>query len=423
MIIVNNPYRAYEDVLDCWKEMSSFSSNFANDFRGLIDWCARNGRIDRYHRQEFGMSAEPYGADLPEYMSADERIEALTNHAMSVVEPALNHWQWLYQKLRDWDSKVLLLTVVAYRCLGWRYVRMPLDTPAFWSCMDALSEVEKDGPALGASLQKLSPYPMGLFDLSEDGAELKIYSNAFGVFNEFVYSQYTLRSRDGVTSPKAGDVVLDCGACYGGTSLQFAKAVGDKGTVVAYEFMPGNVEIFKENMRLNPQLARSVRLMERPVWHETGASMSVEGSGPATQVFIDEPGHAPASSAQKFASITIDETVKVMGLPRVDFIKMDIEGAEMMALRGARRTIERDRPNMAICVYHKLIDFYEIPQFIDSLGLGYVFNMQHSTVHGDETVVFATVNERERAVSKFWPASNLRWLKYKYKSKIRRLRR
>lgn len=423
MIIVNNPYRAYEDVLDCWKELPSFPNNFEEDFRRLVDWCALNGRVDRYHRREFGMSVEPYGIDLDQSVSDDERAEAFTNHAMSIVEPALNHWRWLYEKLRDWDSKVLLLTVVAYRCLGWRYVRMPLDTPAFWSCMDALSEVEKESPALGDSLQKLAPYPMGLFDLTEGDTDLKIYSNAFGVFNEFVYSQYTLRSRDAVTSPKAGDVVLDCGACYGGTSLQFAKAVGDEGTVVAYEFMPGNVEIFKENMRLNPHLARRVRLMERPVWHETGAAMSVEGSGPATQVFIDEPGHAPASSAQKFLSITIDETVKVMALPRVDFIKMDIEGAEMMALRGARRTIERDRPNMAICVYHKLIDFYEIPQFIDSLGLGYVFSMQHSTVHGDETVVFATVSERERAISKFWPASNLRWLKYKYKSKSRRVRR
>ena len=68
---------------------------------------------------------------------------------------------------------------------------------------------------------------------------------------------------------------------------------------------------------------------------------------------------------------------------------MDIEGAEYQALVAARRTIERFRPTLALCVYHKLMDFYELPQFVDRLDLGYKFYLQHSTVHGDETVVFA----------------------------------
>jgi hypothetical protein len=44
-------------------------------------------------------------------------------------------------------------------------------------------------------------------------------------------------------------------------------------------------------------------------------------------------------------------------------------------------------------VYHKLIDFFEIPQLLHGLNLGYRFYLQHSTVHGDETVLFAQARD------------------------------
>lgn len=75
----------------------------------------------------------------------------------------------------------------------------------------------------------------------------------------------------------------------------------------------------------------------------------------------------------------------------VDFIKMDIEGSELSALKGAKATILKHQPILAICVYHNLKDFYEIPKFISELKIGYQFYLQHSTVHGDETVLFAYV--------------------------------
>lgn len=419
MLMTNNPYRAFEEVVDCWRLAGKISGEFDSDFRRIVSWCVQNNRIERYHRRNFGMSVEPYGIDLPESMALDTKIDMMVDHAMAVVDPAKVHWEWLYGKMSDWDSKVLLLTVLAYRCIGWRYVKMPLDTQAFWSCMAYLDGEEKDGAPLPEAFQQHVPYPMKLFDLSGDSNEFKIYSNAFGVFNEFVYSQYILRARSGVIGPQKGDVVMDCGACYGGTSLKFAEAVGEDGLVVAYEFLPSNVAVFNENMKLNPILSGRVKLLERPVWHKSGVAMSIEGSGPATQVFVEEESHVVPQGTQKFESITIDQTVKNLGLPRVDFIKMDIEGAEMMALRGARKTIERDLPNLAICVYHKLIDFYEIPQFIDSLGLGYVFHLQHSTVHGDETVVFATVDERQRSISKSKISSGIRWIDRKRRKIMR----
>ncbi len=68
----------------------------------------------------------------------------------------------------------------------------------------------------------------------------------------------------------------------------------------------------------------------------------------------------------------------------VSLIKADVEGMEMDLLRGARATIVKHRPKLALCVYHYPADLYEIPEFIDSLGLNYRFDLrQHAPVIGD----------------------------------------
>lgn len=70
------------------------------------------------------------------------------------------------------------------------------------------------------------------------------------------------------------------------------------------------------------------------------------------------------------------------------FIKMDIEGAELAALKGAEQTIRQHKPKLAICVYHKIEDLYEIPQLISSYG-DYTFYMRHYTPYQTETVLYA----------------------------------
>jgi hypothetical protein len=113
----------------------------------------------------------------------------------------------------------------------------------------------------------------------------------------------------------------------------------------------------------------------------------VNGNGPATRVEL-VPSVPDAPSIK---TLSIDDLVASQGLERLDFIKMDIEGAEMSALRGAEGALRRFRPKLAICVYHSLSDFWSVPQFLDSLGLGYRFFLRHFTIHAEETVLFAEV--------------------------------
>lgn len=73
----------------------------------------------------------------------------------------------------------------------------------------------------------------------------------------------------------------------------------------------------------------------------------------------------------------------------IGMIKMDIEGAELKALQGAEKTIRRCRPILAVCIYHKKEDFYEIPLFIKTLGINYKYYIRQYRYGQSETVLYA----------------------------------
>lgn len=92
-----------------------------------------------------------------------------------------------------------------------------------------------------------------------------------------------------------------------------------------------------------------------------------------------------------------DEVVKSVALDTiaeeedVTLIALDVEGSEGRALRGAEKIISGSRPNLAVCLYHKLSDFVEIPQLIEKLSGGaYRYHVkQHSCISAIETVLYA----------------------------------
>jgi hypothetical protein len=85
---------------------------------------------------------------------------------------------------------------------------------------------------------------------------------------------------------------------------------------------------------------------------------------------------------------TVDQVMAERPGLRLDFLKMDIEGAELSALRGARQTLLRDRPRLAISLYHQVDDFVTIPLYLASLLPDYEFYLGHYTIHAEETVLY-----------------------------------
>ena len=68
---------------------------------------------------------------------------------------------------------------------------------------------------------------------------------------------------------------------------------------------------------------------------------------------------------------------------------MDIEGAELEALKGAEKTIRADRPDLGICVYHSPSHLWEIPLYLHGLGVGYRLYLRNYTSLTGETVLYA----------------------------------
>jgi hypothetical protein len=71
---------------------------------------------------------------------------------------------------------------------------------------------------------------------------------------------------------------------------------------------------------------------------------------------------------------------------------MDIEGAELDALKGAEETIKRDKPKLAICIYHKDSDFVETPEYIHEFVPEYrLYVRHHGRTSARETVLYAVI--------------------------------
>lgn len=74
---------------------------------------------------------------------------------------------------------------------------------------------------------------------------------------------------------------------------------------------------------------------------------------------------------------------------KISFIKMDIEGAELEALQGARKIIMENRPKIAVCIYHKKEDYWQIPYFLKNLIPEYKLYIRHYSNYAAETVLYA----------------------------------
>lgn len=92
------------------------------------------------------------------------------------------------------------------------------------------------------------------------------------------------------------------------------------------------------------------------------------------------------------------ESTKIARIVRIDdeladetisLIKMDIEGYELAAIRGCENLIKKYKPDLAICVYHRVFDMWEIPSLIKRYVPDYQFYLRHHSNTQVETVLYA----------------------------------
>jgi FkbM family methyltransferase len=166
---------------------------------------------------------------------------------------------------------------------------------------------------------------------------------------------------------RPGDIVLDCGAHIG----TFTNKALERGAakVVGFEPDPVNAEAFRRNFKKEIAEGRVI-LIEQGVWDSKGEmtlTIGTTNSGTNSMVL-----NLPSHSTIQVGVDTIDAFVNRLNLPRVDFIKMDIEGAERQALKGASGILSKYHPRLMIDSYHRPDDMQVLPQIIHQAWSGYM---------------------------------------------------
>lgn len=166
---------------------------------------------------------------------------------------------------------------------------------------------------------------------------------------------------------KAGDVVVDCGANVGLFTLHALER--GAAHVVAVELSPRNLGCLRRNLAAEVRAGR-VTIVEKGVW-DTDAALPLRmqpGNSAADSVALSYRGSRRGPTVPL---TTLDAIVRELGLQRVDYIKMDVEGAEREALRGAAGTLCRFHPQMTIAMEHRFEDPRDIPKVVAEVCPGY----------------------------------------------------
>lgn len=176
---------------------------------------------------------------------------------------------------------------------------------------------------------------------------------------------------------KDEEVFID-GGCYDGkSSIEFKKWCDNSDVketyIYAWEPDPKNLEICKATLI---DFHNQYKIIDKGLWSKKDT------------LYFEIGGEASSISENGTAQINVDSLDNIVKTP-VTFIKMDIEGAEYNALLGAEKTITRYKPKLAICVYHKPEDIWEIPWLIHQLNPNYKFYLRHYSLTVSDTVLYA----------------------------------
>lgn len=173
-----------------------------------------------------------------------------------------------------------------------------------------------------------------------------------------------------------------CGVSVGEMKSIFST-LGKIEELVCFEPDPNQFRLTADFLTDNhADLAKRITVLPCAVYHKEGIEhFTFSDTSFGSRILVSGSYFAQA--------VTIDQTLPGFN-PTI--ITMDIEGAELEALKGAEKTIRASRPDLAICVYHSPAHLWEIPHYLHNLKLGYQFYLRNYTSFVGETVLYATID-------------------------------
>lgn len=179
-------------------------------------------------------------------------------------------------------------------------------------------------------------------------------------------------------APRSDDEVIDGGAYTGDTLSIFLARTGGVGCRKYYALEPDENNAAELASMARHKNLDFVEIVRRGLWSHQD-TLRFEG----------------AQSTRSLIAVTGDTEIQTISIDdlstNASFIKMDIEGAELDALKGAEYTIKTFRPRLAIAVYHFPSHLIDIPCYIKSICKDYKFYLRIHSIMSEELVLYATV--------------------------------
>jgi len=151
-------------------------------------------------------------------------------------------------------------------------------------------------------------------------------------------------------SPLASDIVVDIGANIGVHTIWLSRRVGSTGLVIAVEPEKSNFFILTLNQQVN-SIKNIVAIRSALSSKSAKGTLTVPRATLMGQASTQTASFSPKSYAASLDFETLDNIIRARHLPNVSAIKIDVEGAELSVLQGARKTIERFEPRLVIEVH------------------------------------------------------------------------
>lgn len=157
---------------------------------------------------------------------------------------------------------------------------------------------------------------------------------------------------------KEGSVVYDIGANVEFYTLLASILVGSKGKVIAFEPVPRNLKYLKEHLRLNR--CDNVTIIEAAVAERSGNAFFEEGNNYST-------GHLSSKGNLKVKVVSLDNLIFKEDIPPPEYMKIDVEGEELLVLSGARAVIYKHHPIIFLAIHGKETHL-KCCEFLTSIG-------------------------------------------------------
>lgn len=292
--------------------------------------------------------------------------------------------------LADDESANLYTRLILYRLLGHRHFKIRADH-GWQRDLDALEWAKKFAKSpsvldVGGFLGQIQHHE----GIPTDDGTIMLDCWSANVLYTAWKRQYYFDRNSVRICPAPGNVVIDAGGCFGDTAIYFAKSVGPAGHVYSFDPLPQHGKVIQHNICQN-MVEKTVTYVPYAVG-ESANGLSPDASA-AAHSNEAAPGFSMLHTRAEFPVTSIDDFCESNALHRLDFVKMDIEGFELKALKGAQRSIKQFQPALAISLYHKPEDLFEIPLWIKSTFPNYSLYLDHFTIHREETVLYAIPTE------------------------------